>query len=111
MTVYVDDSRHQFGRMLMCHLIADTTDELRVMARAIGVAERWIQYPGTEKEHFDICRSKRALAVRAGAVGVSQRELGCMMIHRREEGRLCQPAIAERYAERLMKHKRQTESS
>lgn len=34
-------------------------------------SRRWIQKLGTNKEHFDICRSKRVL----GAVEISQREL------------------------------------
>lgn len=72
----------KFGRMIMCHMIADTREELDAMADAIGVARRWIQYPGTWKEHYDIAVSKRALAVRAGAKEITQRELGEIM-HRR----------------------------
>ena len=61
MTVYVDDMRAPFGRMIMCHMIADSTAELLNMADRIGVARRWIQHRGTVREHFDIARSKRAL--------------------------------------------------
>jgi len=73
--VYVDDMKAGFGRMVMCHMAADTTEELLAMAAAIGVNEKWIQYPGTAKEHFDICLSKRARAVKLGARQVTQREL------------------------------------
>lgn len=66
----------------MCHMIADTTEELLAMATKIGVAHKWIQYPGTPKEHFDICLSKRGLAVRAGAKEITGRELGQMTLSR-----------------------------
>lgn len=82
MTVYIDDMRAPFGRMVMCHMIADTSDELRAMARRIGVAERWIQKEGTTGEHFDVCLSKRALAIACGAVPVSWFELSRMVLYR-----------------------------
>jgi hypothetical protein len=61
--------------MLMCHMIADTPLELRHMAETIGVKIRHIQHAGTRREHFDICKAKRELAIAAGAVAVSNREL------------------------------------
>jgi hypothetical protein len=61
--------------MVMCHMLADSTEELLAMADAIGVARKWLQKPGTASEHFDICKSKRALAVRAGAVELTMRDL------------------------------------
>lgn len=82
MTVYIDDMRAPFGRMLMCHMIADTSAELRAMARRIGVAEKWIQKEGTTGEHFDVCLSKRALAISYGAVAVSWFELSRMVLFR-----------------------------
>ena len=78
MAVYVDDMRAPFGRMIMCHMIADDDAELRAMADRIGVQRRWHQYPGTPRSHFDICLSKRALAVAAGAV-----EIESIMLERR----------------------------
>ena len=75
MTVYVDDMRARYGRMVMCHMIADSTDELMAMADRIGVARKWIQKPGTRHEHFDICLGAKAKAVAAGAIEITQREL------------------------------------
>lgn len=54
MSVYVDDMRAPFGNMVMCHMWADTREELFAMADRIGV--------------FDIAQSKRALAVKSGAI-------------------------------------------
>lgn len=69
MTVYVDRARNGFGRMLMCHMIADTPDELHAMADRIGVARRWFQQPPKASFwHYDIAQTKRAMAVAAGAV-------------------------------------------
>jgi hypothetical protein len=72
-----------FGRMRMCHLIADTPVELRLMALTIGVSRDWIQCRGTYKEHLDVCRSKRALAVAAGAVEITQREMALKLQERK----------------------------
>ena len=68
MSVYVDEPVWPFGRMMMCHMVADSRGELDAMADKIGVARRWIQFPGSNREHYDICKSKRALAVKHGAV-------------------------------------------
>ena len=82
MTVYVDNMRAPFGRMVMCHMIADTTEELLAMADKIGVARKWLQDGGTYREHFDIALSKRELAVKAGAKEVTQRDVGLMIWNR-----------------------------
>ena len=75
MSVYVDDMKAGFGRMVMCHMIADSTKELLAMADRIGVQRKWIQHAGTSREHFDICLSKRVAAIRMGALPITQREL------------------------------------
>ena len=73
--VYVDNMRASFGRMVMCHMIADSTEELLAMADRIGVQRKWLQAKGTHREHFDICGSKRKLAVQAGAKEITMKEL------------------------------------
>jgi hypothetical protein len=83
MGVYVDAAMHQYGRMKMSHLMADTTAELLEMADRIGVARRWLQHAGTDREHFDICAAKRTLALAAGAVPVTGRELVAVMRRKR----------------------------
>ncbi|HET8883023.1 MAG TPA: DUF4031 domain-containing protein [Solimonas sp.] len=85
MSVYVDDMRASFGRMVMCHMVADTDDELHAMADRIGVSRRWHQKPGTPHSHYDIALSKRALAVQHGAVEITQRQT--IEIVRRKAGR------------------------
>lgn len=85
MSVYVDEALIPFGRMLMSHMVADSTDELVAMADRIGVRRRWIQRPGTWREHFDISREKRALAIAAGALPVEKRWIAAFMRKRREQ--------------------------
>jgi hypothetical protein len=69
MTVYVDDVRHRFGRMVMCHMWADGEAELLAMADRIGVARRWLQRPPKASwVHFDISLGKKGVALAAGAV-------------------------------------------
>jgi hypothetical protein len=88
MSVYVDDMHKtdlgRFGRMKMCHMIADTHEELLAMAARIGVAAKWLQKPGEPGEHFDIAMSKRALAVQAGAIEISVRELALRVRAKRD---------------------------
>lgn len=83
MSVYVDDMRAQFGTLVMCHMVADSHDELIAMADIIKVQRKWIQKAGTIYEHFDICLSKRALAVKYGAKQVTMMELGRILHARR----------------------------
>jgi len=77
MTVYVDNVRHRFGNMVMCHMWADTDEELLAMADRIGVQRKWIQGHPTLSHgkhrnaswvHFDISLGKKAEALHRGAV-------------------------------------------
>jgi hypothetical protein len=91
MAVYVDDMNAPFGRMLMCHLIADTTDELLAMVDRIGVNRRWIQDVGTRREHFDIALSKKRLALAAGAIEIEYGAELARMLAQRDRGETMRP--------------------
>lgn len=84
MAVYVDNMRVRVRGMVMCHMLADSTEELLAMADRIGVDRRHLQDAGTYREHFDICLTKRAAALEAGALGLSMSEVGRMLWERRE---------------------------
>ena len=74
MTVYIDDAYLPYGRMLMCHMMADTLDELHAMAHLIGLKRAWFQnkprYP-----HYDVSKGYRRLAVSQGAIECTSKEL------------------------------------
>ncbi len=82
MPVFVDDMYRypmgRFGRLKMSHMIADTEEELHQMADKIGVSRRWYQ-----GDHYDVGMTKRAKAIRYGAVEISMRELGKRVVARR----------------------------
>jgi hypothetical protein len=70
-TVYVDKPRAFFHkRKKYCHLMADTLDELHAFAARIGCKRCWF-----DRDHYDLREHEFELAVAAGAVVVSSREL------------------------------------
>lgn len=85
MTVYVDGANLPFGRMRMSHMMADTTSELLEMADRIGMDRNWIQYPGTPKEHFDVAKGRREIALKLGAVEVTAEFIVELMRKKREK--------------------------
>ena len=74
MSVFVDKPIWSYGRMKMCHMIADSEEELHTMADIIGVERKHYQsearYP-----HYDISKSKRELAIQNGAIEITSKEL------------------------------------
>lgn len=80
--VYVDHARHPFGRMVMCHLFSPDPDALHDMADRIRVQRKWFQDPYTMPKvswpHYDICLSKRGLALTCGAVEVDRNQFVAM---------------------------------
>lgn len=67
MSVYVDEPVNPFGRMIMCHMMATSLEELHGMADRIGIARKWFQ-DKRGAPHYDISKSKRELAVKLGAI-------------------------------------------
>ena len=72
MAVYVDKEENQFGKMKMCHMIADTLEELHTMAEKIGMKREWFQPKSFP--HYDVCKSRRSLAIGFGAIEVDRRK-------------------------------------
>ena len=83
MGVYIDSMNKPYGRMIMCHMVADSQEELLNMARKIGLNIRWLQYPNTYKEHFDISLGYKAKALAHGAKEISRKELGAFLKSRK----------------------------
>ena len=84
MSVYVDDGAYRFRRMVMSHMVADTTDELHAMATKIGLSHRWLQNGGTAYEHFDVCKLFKARALANGAKPITERETVAIIRRKRE---------------------------
>ncbi len=69
MAVYVDTARHKYRGMIMCHMWADSVQELLEMADRIGVPRKWLQQPPHASwVHFDVCLKKKAQAISHGAI-------------------------------------------
>jgi len=72
--IWVDELKDRGWRLgQSSHLMADTVDELVGMARRIGLRDGWLQdHP--RLPHYDVTASRRAAAVRLGAMEVTDRE-------------------------------------
>lgn len=68
MTAYIDDYRGQFRGMVMCHMVADSLEELHALAEQIGLRQEWFQDKAVP--HYDVSLSRRKLAIACGAVSV-----------------------------------------
>lgn len=85
MPVYVDFARIPFRDMQMCHMVADSLDELHHMADQIGMLRIWFQ--AKSFPHYDLSQPRRQSAVEFGAVEVDRRELVTVMRRWRSEAR------------------------
>lgn len=69
MSVYIDAASNRLGRMVMCHMIADTQAELHSMAQAIGLRREWYQQsPPASSPHYDVSKQRRAKAMQLGCI-------------------------------------------
>jgi hypothetical protein len=85
-SVYVDPLKDWGWRLgPSCHMFADTDDELHAMAEKIGMKRAWSQemdHPRQYAHHYDLVGSRRSRAVKEGAVEVTFREYGALMLPR-----------------------------
>lgn len=68
MSVYVDKAQNRFCRMKMCHMLADSIQELHEMADRLGLKREWYQSRSTP--HYDLSKTKRVLALKLGAIEI-----------------------------------------
>lgn len=81
MSVYVGVPMWPYRNWIMCHMFADTEEELDDMADKIGLLRSWKQCNKERKAgtvgaliHYDIAESKRALAIKNGAIALDTLE-------------------------------------
>ena len=81
MSTYVDDAFIPYGYMKMCHMMSDTISELHAMANRIGISQKYFQ--DGKHPHYDVCMTKRKLAISLGAIPVTSKKLVYMSVERR----------------------------
>jgi hypothetical protein len=69
----------------MCHMVADTIDELHAMANAIGMRREWFQTSRSGIPHYDVPLFRRHKAIEFGAISVSNREMAKIIIRMKSE--------------------------
>lgn len=74
MAVYIDKANIKYRRMIMCHMIADSYEELHDMAKNIGMKSDWFQ-SNASFPHYDVCLMRKKKALEYGAIEVSRKEL------------------------------------
>lgn len=74
MSVYVDPAVYPWRGYLWCHLYADSLEELHEFAKKIGLKCEWFQAPPKcSLPHYDMVESRRAKAIKAGAIELTSR--------------------------------------
>lgn len=73
MSVYVDTARNKYHRMVMCHLMADSLEELHAFAAQLGMKREWYQPVSTP--HYDLSLARRAMALKLGAVEIDNKKV------------------------------------
>ena len=77
MAVYVNKLRRRFGGLSLCHLLADSLDELHAMATRIGLEPSL--FNRDRIPHYDLSLTKRREAISAGAVEIDRQQLAVLM--------------------------------
>jgi hypothetical protein len=80
-TAYVDDARNRLGRMVCCHMAADSEEEMHALAAAVGCRREWSQ-----GWHYDLAAPRRRAAVLLGAAEVTARDMALMTARLRRGG-------------------------
>jgi hypothetical protein len=93
MTVYVDELQTYTGKGRLsgqwCHMMTDgDLVEHHALAEKVGLRREWFQ-ASPNHPHYDLRPSKRAAAIKAGAVPISGTEMvnRCSLLLRRIRGK------------------------
>jgi hypothetical protein len=84
MSVYVDNLMKPYKREKVCHMIADTEEELISMILNIGGKMENQLDAGTADSRFDVNEQQRELALENGAIEISKSQLAKICRERRE---------------------------
>jgi len=69
--VYIPAKVGNMRPAVWCHMTADTKDELHAFAVMLGMNTRWFQDKPNGLWHYDVTKTVRARAVRAGAIEIT----------------------------------------
>lgn len=75
--VYVDELRpHELGifKRGCCHMMSKDLERLHAVAAEIGLKREWFQ-AHSNHPHYDLTPKRRIMALKAGAVEISSREM------------------------------------
>ncbi len=92
MAVYVDNYRAPFRNMIMCHMMADTIEELHAMAKNIGLRRAWFQNKRSGC-HYDIAQTTKGKALICGAVEIECGTAKWLDIVKRARTQYAEPQI------------------
>jgi len=71
---------------IFCHMISDNgTIELIEFGNKIGLKESWLQKRHTPEEHYDLFGSKIELALKNGAIELSNKEFFKIIFNKMEQ--------------------------
>lgn len=110
--VYVDDMRANYGRLILCHMLADSDQELHEMADKIGVARKWWQSPEkTYVSHYDVASGRRLKAIALGAIPITSRQAVALINRKKVTGEMGSPEDALEWYYNYLDEKKKTKNN
>ena len=82
--IYIDDAKIPKRGTVWCHMVSDAPSgddgELMQFAASIGLKYAWMQKAGKSDAHFDVVPSKKELAIKRGAIPITTKQVGRLLI-------------------------------
>jgi len=90
MSVYVDPNMRcqttpEWTFKTVCHLTADSEDQLHKFASMLGLRREWFQHGSVKRlPHYDLTSGRRRVAVELGAIQITRNEMAKrVIVHRK----------------------------